>query len=172
MNGFFNVTTIPRAVLAGFIFTCLALGMTSFYRLMVGNEGMVTLNSLIPCVVAGLIAGAMGYLFRDQRIMALKARGRLDPDSDGSELPIGGPPSTIPRLLGYIAMMTFVVQGIIAALSMAGLWWSRSADWGDWFVTLAVVTVIGLMTYFRAGRDRTEKALASSSPSDNFHGIR
>lgn len=166
MSGFFNVTTIPRAIFAGFILTFFALGVTSLYRLIVGDAERATLNTLAYCALVGLIAGISGYLFRDQRIMSLKAQGRLDPDSDGSELPIGGSPSTIPKLLVYILLLTFVVQGIVALLSLFGLWWSGGADWGNWFVTLVVVTTIGLMTYFRARRDRAEMTLTSCSPSN------
>ena len=166
MSGFFNVTTIPRAIFAGFILTFFTLGVTSLYRLIVGDAERATLNTLAYCALAGLIAGLTGYLFRDQQIMSLKAQGRLDPDSDGSELPIGGSPSTVPKLLVYILLMTFVVQGIVALLSLVGLWWSGGADWGNWFITLVVVTTIGLMTYFRARRDRAEMTLTSHSPSD------
>lgn len=161
MSGVFNVTTIPRAIFVGFTVTLFILGLSSLYSLIAGDGERATLNTLVYSAFGGLVAGIAGYLFRDQRIMSLKAQGRLDPDSDGSELPIGGSPSTIPRLLGYIALMTFVVQGIIALLSLFGLWWSGDADWGNWFVTLVVVTTIGLMTYFSARRDRTENTLES-----------
>lgn len=166
MSGVFNVTTIPRAIFVGFIVTLFILGLFSLFSLIAGDGERATLNTLVYSAFGGLVAGIAGYLFRDQRIMSLKARGRLDPDSDGSELPIGGSPSTIPKLLGYILLMTFVVQGIVALLSLFGVWWSEGADWRNWFITLVVVTVIGVMTYFGARRDRTEKPLVSHGPSD------
>lgn len=167
MSGFFNVTTIPRAIFLGFILMFFALGVTSLYNLIVADAERASPNTLAYFALGGFIAGLTGYLFRDQHIMSLKAQGRLDPDSDGSELPIGGSPSTIPRLLVYILLMTFVVQGIITLLSMAGLWWSRSADWGDWFVTVVVTSPVGLMTYFQTRKDHTAEPLGSHGASDD-----
>ncbi len=164
MSGVFNVTTIPRAIFVGFIVTLFILGLFSLFSLIAGDAERATLNTLVYSAFGGLVAGIAGYLFRDQRIMSLKARGRLDPDSDGSELPIGGSPSTIPKLLVYILLMTFVVQGIVALLSLFGLWWSGGADWGNWFITLVVVMTVGLMTYFKTKNDRTEKSLEGAEP--------
>lgn len=49
MSGFFNVTTIPRAIFAGFILTFFTLGVTSLYRLIVGDAERATLNTLAYC---------------------------------------------------------------------------------------------------------------------------
>lgn len=165
MSGVFNVTTIPRAIFVGFTVTLFILGLSSLYSLIAGDGERATLNTLVYSAFGGLVAGTAGYLFRDQRIMSLKAQGRLHPDSDGSELPIGGSPSTIPKLLGYIVMMTFFIQGLLGVLSLLGMSWARYADWGEWFLILAVTTISGVITYFKTRKDRTEKPLESHAPA-------
>lgn len=97
MSGFFNVTTIPRAVFVGFVVIFFILGLVSFYSLATGDGERATPSALVHSSFGGLIAVIIGYLFRGQRIMFLEARSRLGPNSDGSELPIDGSPSTFPH---------------------------------------------------------------------------
>ncbi|MEX5274176.1 hypothetical protein RF638_09505 [Kocuria sp. CPCC 205235] len=60
MSGFFNVTTIPRAIFAGFSLTFFTLGVTLLYRLIVGDAERATLNTLAYCAFGGAYRRSYG----------------------------------------------------------------------------------------------------------------
>lgn len=161
MNGLFYLSTIPRALLFGVIGFFVMLGVFSLIGLMSGDPGVSTGN-VVASAVGALFGAFIGYFTKENHVMDLKAKGKLDPDSDGRGLPPVQPMNTIPRLIVYIFLLTLMVQGIVALLQLVGLWWSDGPGWGNWVVTLVVVTVVSLMSFRKSKRLRAERPESAS----------